>query len=122
MKAVASSNSISKNRFSHSSTKFNLIFLHVLIFFLFKIRLDCHVVFTRCSQQSQSRSIYANDNNSSSFNMQNNSSKFSLDLTDETQNQSKEAWPADYVKSEFKLQFLSVESLMNKRNKNLDEN
>lgn len=36
--------------------------------------------------------------------MQANSSaaaKFSLDLTDETQCQSKEAWPADYVKSEF---------------------
>lgn len=71
-------------------------------FFLFHINQLKHKTITF---QSQSRSIYANDNNNSStFNMQANSSaaaKFSLDLTDESQCQSKEAWPADYVKSEF---------------------
>lgn len=54
--------------------------------------------------QSQSRSFYNGD----SYNMQNNS-KFTLDL-DDSPSQSKEAWPADYVKS--KLEFVLIDGLI----------
>lgn len=54
--------------------------------------------------QSQPRSFY----NSDAYNMQNNS-KFTLDL-DDSPSHSKEAWPADYVKSE--LEFDPIDGLL----------
>lgn len=50
--------------------------------------------------QSQSRSFYNGD----AYNMQNNS-KFTLEL-DDSPSHSKEAWPADYVKSEFQSSWI----------------
>lgn len=54
--------------------------------------------------QSQTRSFYVGDNQNS-FSVQNNT-KFTLEELEDSPSQSKEAWAADYVKSE--LQELSV--------------